>query len=199
MTRAINGLPPLNLKNTPATSSGQVLGTPDSDPNSFQLLVNWFMNQNINSLSQVGTNVDGTSGSGEESSSPFDSMFGASTFGSSSALSGSDPFSVMGMSAMQGISPSLPGMSPYGNLAGLTVNNPILDLQRLQAFNDYSHLVNEDNPTAASYLDPNSGKTITGIVEEVLVGKGGDVSFKINGEIIPLGYVKGLTRYEEEA
>ena len=161
MSRAINGLPPLNLKSTPGTSSGQVYGTPDSDPNSFQLLVNWFMNQNINSLSQVGSNIDGTSNSDNNTSS-FDGLFGSATFGTSSALSGSDPFSVMGMSAMQGISPSLPGMSPYGDLSSLAVNNPILDLQRLQAFNDYSNLVNEDNPTAASYIDPNTGKTATG-------------------------------------
>ncbi|MBU0581402.1 MAG: hypothetical protein KKA19_09530 [Candidatus Margulisbacteria bacterium] len=194
MSRAINGLPPLNLKSTPGTSSGQIYGAADSDPNSFQLLVNWFMNENIKTLSQVGYEGE----SGESQSDPLGSLFGSSTFGGSQALSGNDPYSVMGMSAMQGVSPTLAGMSPYGDLSGLAVNNPILDLQRLQAFNDYSNLVNEDNPTAASYFDPNSGKTLTGIIEEVAVGKSGEVSFKINGEFIPLTYVKSLTRYEEE-
>jgi len=50
MSQAIDGVSSLNLKSAPATQSGQVYGSADVDPNSFQLLVNWFMNQNINTL-----------------------------------------------------------------------------------------------------------------------------------------------------
>jgi hypothetical protein len=196
MSRAISGVPPLNLRSTAATSSGEATGTADVDPNSFQLMVNWFMNNNVSNLAQIG--LGGESGSNDSSSS-FDSFFGNSSFGDAFSSSGSDPFSAMGLSNMQSIFPGLNTTSPMGNLAGLGITNPMLELQRLQSFNEYSSLVNEDNPSTASYTDPATGVSATGIIEEVIVNNNGEVSFMINGNAVPLSSVKSLTRAEEEA
>ncbi len=197
MAQAINGVPSLNLKTTPATKSGQVTGTAATDPNSFQLLVNWFMNQNISNLASIGS--PSTDNGGSDTSSSNNSFFGGGDAfsGLTGGSSASDPFSVMGQGLMQ---QNYPNSSIYGSLApadSLMLNNPLLDLQRLKSFNDYSNLVNSTSPTAASYTDPKTNKAAVGIIEEVNVDKNGAVTFTISGEHIPLSAVKNVTRYED--
>jgi hypothetical protein len=195
MSQAINGIPSLNLKTTPATSSGKVSGTAETDPNSFQLLVNWFMNQNINNLAKIGNSTDDSDSSSDNDSSFFNS-FGLSGYGSSSS---SDPFSAMGANLFKNTLPGISTSGPFASAESLAYSNPLLELQRLGSFNNYANLVNPKEPKAASYTDPETGKAAVGIIEEVQVAKNGDVTLVINGNNIPLSAVKGITSYDEDS
>ncbi len=89
---------------------------------------------------------------------------------------------------------SIMGLNNSSSSSTSSTTDLSAQINKLQSLNTYANLVDPENPSTATYIDPTTGKDGSGVIEAIKTDKNGTVIFTINGIQVPLSYVQGLTR-----